>query len=83
MVCLRRGRVKTSIVLDKGCFALAVVAQLVARDAHSSQDFPDPGGVEIEEDRKFFPWYRELSIHVRHGVCCRERILFVIGGGNR
>ena len=71
------------IVLDKGCFALAVVAQLVDRDAHSSQGFPDPRDVELEDSRNLFPWSRELGIDVRHGESCRERIRFAIGDQNR
>ena len=39
---VRRGRVEILFVLDKGCFVLAFVAQVVDRDAHSRQGFPDP-----------------------------------------
>ena len=63
---LRLGRVGTSIVLDTGRFALALVAQIFGRDAHKSQGFPDPGGAEFEYDRNFFPCSRVLGIEVRH-----------------
>ena len=45
---------RPQVVLDKGCFALAAVAQIVDRDAHSSQGFPGPGDVELEDGRNFF-----------------------------
>ena len=64
---LRRGLVETSVVRDKGCFVLAVVAQIADRDAHSTQGFLDPGDVLLEDDRNSFPCSRVLSIDVRRG----------------
>ena len=58
-------------------FALAVVGQIFDRDVHSSQGFLDLGDMELEDDRNFFPWSRELSLDVRHGEFYRDRILFL------
>ena len=56
-----------------------MVAQIFDRDLHSSQGFPDPGDVGLEDDRIFFPLTREQSIDVRSGERCRvKRVLFII-----
>ena len=81
---LRRGRVETLIVLDKGCFELAVVAQIANLDARSIQGFPNPGGGNFEDGRYFFLWSGELKFYVRHGEGCSPiRILFIIGVWHR
>ena len=48
---LRLGRVVALIVRDKGRFALALVAQIMDRNAHSIQGLPDPGDAVFEDDR--------------------------------
>ena len=58
-------------------FALAGVAQIFDRDVHSSKGFPDPGDVELEDDRNFLTRSRELGLDVRHVECCREGIVFI------